>query len=239
MKIIFLGTAHGIPEKDRRCSSTLLEIGENLYVVDMGLMTIEEIRKRELDVASLKGVFITHMHGDHINGLPSLADLLCWYFTSADPVILLPSEKGCEAVRSWLDALDTHPRPLRLSAYRPGVIFDDGVLRVTAFKTGHTATSHAFLCEAEGKRILFTGDLTNSAEDFPKELFGTHLDLAVCESAHVHPETYLPIWANLSVDRVVLQHVQPRKEKEASDLAERQRAHPCVTVGFDGMELTL
>lgn len=239
MKITFLGTAHGIPEKERRCSSTLLEIRGNAYVVDMGMMTIEEIRRRGISVPDVKGVFITHMHGDHVNGLPSFVDLCSWYFTSADPVILLPSDKGCKAVRTWLESLDSTPRGLRISAYAPGRIFDDGILRVTAFKTNHTETSHAFLCEAEGKRILFTGDLSPEAADFPKELFGTKLDLAVCETAHVHPEAYLPVWANLSVGEVVLQHVQPRKEREAKELAERQRVRPRVSVGFDGMELEL
>ena len=242
MKITFLGTAHGIPEKDRRCSSTLLEVGDALYIVDMGCMAMEDIRRMEKSVRSVKGIFVTHMHGDHIGGLPSFADLLSWYFTSANPAILLPTETGREALRVWLSALDSEARDLDVRSYGslvPGVVYDDGMMKVTAFKTLHTPSSHAFLCEAEGKRILFTGDLKHPSEDFPKALFGTRLDLAVCETAHFPPEDYLPVWAKADVEAVVLQHVQPRKESLAAALAESQTSSPRVTVGYDGMTLEL
>ncbi len=242
MEITFVGTAHGIPEKDRRCSSTMLETGGNLYLIDMGCMAVEDIRRTGKQVASVKGVFLTHMHGDHVNGLPSFVDLCSWYFTSADPVILLPTEQGCEALKTWIRALDTQERDLRISSYggfAPGVIFDDGVLKVTAFKTQHTVSSHAFLCEAEGKHVLFTGDLKHPSVDFPPELFGTKMDLAVCETAHFPPEDYLPVWKKMEIDTVVLQHVQPRKEPLAEDLAKRQTISPRIVVGYDMMRMTL
>ncbi|MBP5230335.1 MAG: MBL fold metallo-hydrolase [Clostridia bacterium] len=242
MRITFLGTAHGIPERDRRCSSTLIEIGDSLYLVDMGCMAVEDLRRMEKAVESVRAVFLTHMHGDHVNGLPAFADLCSWYFTSADPAILLPAEKGCEALRTWLSCLDTGMRDLDIRSYEsavPGVIYDDGTLRVTAFKTLHTATSHALLVEAEGKRILFTGDLKHPSEDYPSEVFGTRLDLAVCETAHFTPDAYLPVWEKSDVRTAVLQLVQPRKEPLARQLADEKKDAPRVLVGTDGLTLEL
>lgn len=240
MRITFLGTGHGIPEKDRRCSSAMLSSGGRLYFIDMGTMSVEDLQKMDLPVRDVRGIFITHMHGDHVNGLPAFADLCNWYFTDADPEILLPSEEGCRALTVWLDALEAGNRkqPLRVSAYGPGVIFDDGVLRVTAFKTLHTASSHALLCEAEGKKILFTGDLRRPAEDFPSDAAKNGLDVAVCETAHFPPEEYLPVWSGKHIKTAVLQHIQPRKLPLAEELT-RRITDPRVLVAEDGMVLDL
>ena len=31
MRVVFLGSSHGIPEANRRCSCALVEVGENLF----------------------------------------------------------------------------------------------------------------------------------------------------------------------------------------------------------------
>ena len=36
MKITFLGTSHGVPAKDRFCSSIMLESGGSFYFIDAG-----------------------------------------------------------------------------------------------------------------------------------------------------------------------------------------------------------
>ena len=65
-----------------------------------------------------------------------------------------------------------------------GVIFDDGNLRVTAIPVEHCANSHAFLLEAEGKRVVFTGDLKAGMTDYPAIITETDVDLVVTEGAH-------------------------------------------------------
>jgi hypothetical protein len=58
--------------------------------------------------------------------------------------------------------------------------------------------SHAYLVEAEGKRVLFSGDLCHKgpAEDFPVSVFDKPLDLAICEVAHFPATKYLPLFEN-------------------------------------------
>lgn len=50
-------------------------------------------------------------------------------------------------------------RDLRFKKITDSTIFDDGYLKVTAIPTQHCPDSHAFFVEAEGKAVLFTGDL--------------------------------------------------------------------------------
>ena len=90
MRIVFLGSSHGVPEPNRRCSSMLLEIGERYYVMDMGCSVIEDLVTRNIRVEDIKSIFVTHMHGDHTDGLVHFVDLCSWYYKNADPEIYLP-----------------------------------------------------------------------------------------------------------------------------------------------------
>jgi len=196
MRITFLGTSHGSPEPNRRCSSTLIEAGGQYYLVDMGTNAIECLKNLGVAPEAIRAVFITHMHGDHSNGLVSFADLCCWSYPKSDPEIHLPKpmDEIVSALKGWLACNGTNMRDFRFREVHSGVIYDDGNLRVTAYPTLHKENSHAFLLEAEGKRVLLTGDLcTTGPKDFPVQVLEKPLDLAVAEAAHFPATDYLPI----------------------------------------------
>lgn len=240
MRVTFIGTSHGIPEPEHRCSCTMLETRGRIYFVDMGTQAIEDLRRRNIDVEAVKGIFITHMHGDHVNGLLSFVDLCNWYFTSADPHIFLPTEEGAAAVKCWIASLDKRPwRGIDLNVTREGTFYDDGFLKVTAVKTLHTRISYAYIIESEGKTLLFTGDLKGTDIDYPKEVFGNKVDMVVCESAHIDPLSYIPVFEKSDIKRVFINHCQPRKVPNALELAARLSGKTEVRLANDGMEVNL
>ena len=195
MKITFIGTSHGVPEPNRKCSCIMIETGKNVYFVDMGTSAIEALRTKGISIDAVKGVFITHMHGDHTNALPQFVDLLSWYFTTADPVICLPVPEAANAIQSWVRAtLNEAERIIQYRETTPGVVFDDGVLKATAIPTQHCRKSYAYLIEAEGKSVLFAGDLRRPGIDFPAVDTDNPVDLAICESAHFPAMEYLPVF---------------------------------------------
>lgn len=199
MKITFFGTSHGVPELKRKCSSTLIEVGENRYIIDMGTQSIEQLIDRKIPIDSIKSIFITHMHGDHTNGLISFFDICSWYFKQASPKVFLPGdvERSKEAIRNWLGCNGIPLRDFEFNPVKAGTVYDDGIIRVTAFRTKHIDFSYAYLIEAENKRLLFSGDLyKNPTEDFPVSVLDQPLELAVCECAHFNVSEYLPIFEN-------------------------------------------
>lgn len=121
-----------------------------------------------------------------------------------------------------------------------GAIYDDGDLKVTAYRTKHCRTSYAYLVEAEGKRVLFTGDLSGKgpSEDFPTATLHEGLDLAICESAHFSADAYAPIFAENPPKRVVINHYQPRLYPSICTLAEMLGPTP-VEAATDDLEITL
>lgn len=210
MKITFLGSSHGVPEPDRKCSCIMVEIGENMYFLDMGTPAIDEMRKRGKDMDAVKGVFITHMHGDHTNGLIQFVDLITWYFKTPDPVICLPLMEAAQVINDWLKVtLNDGTKEIRYRQTEAGMVYNDGVLKVTAIPTQHCHRSFAYLLEAEGKAVLFTGDLSNPGRDFPA--VDKPLDLLICESAHFPATTYLPVLENMDVKKVCITHYSNKR----------------------------
>jgi ribonuclease Z len=72
LKIIPLGTSSGKPTRHRNVSATAV-VGEGeWWMFDCGEATQMQIARANLSPQKLAGIFISHLHGDHFNGLPGL-----------------------------------------------------------------------------------------------------------------------------------------------------------------------
>jgi len=73
MEVVFLGTAGNMPTAFRNCSSLALRMEGSTYLFDCGEGAQSQIlRSPRLSFASIDKIFVTHMHGDHVFGLPGL-----------------------------------------------------------------------------------------------------------------------------------------------------------------------
>ncbi len=199
MKITFLGTSHGITEKNQFCSSALISTGGKHYLVDAGAPVLTLLKNHDIPLTDVAGVFITHSHHDHYLGLVTLTQQINEFrqFEGVSFPVYVPDEEDYRAMFRFLFGkpvffgrlkyrvygrlTDPHnDRARRVSA----VIFDDGNLKVTAIPVDHYKNAHAFLLEAEDRRVVFTGDLMADMPDYPKVITETDVDLVVTEGAH-------------------------------------------------------
>jgi len=75
MKLMFLGTGAGVPSASRNVSAVALDlVAENgaIWLFDAGEGTQQQLLKAGLGLRRITRVFITHLHGDHLFGLPGL-----------------------------------------------------------------------------------------------------------------------------------------------------------------------
>jgi len=74
VNITFLGTSSGVPTLTRNVSSLALKLSQKaeIWLFDCGEGTQHQIMKSNIKSSQIKKIFITHMHGDHIYGLPGL-----------------------------------------------------------------------------------------------------------------------------------------------------------------------
>lgn len=109
IKVTFLGTGAGTPGKDRYLPAILVEDGQRRILLDAG----EGIQYRllEVGVSPLKvtHVFITHLHGDHVFGLPGLLATMAMLGRKEDIIISGPPRGIMNLVRSTMEVVGDPP----------------------------------------------------------------------------------------------------------------------------------
>ena len=72
MEVIFLGTGAGAPTRKRNVSSIAVRFDQSreVWLFDCGEGTQHQFQRASVSPAQVTHIFITHMHGDHLFGLP-------------------------------------------------------------------------------------------------------------------------------------------------------------------------
>lgn len=218
MKITFLGCSHGIPEIDRFCSCTMIEVGESIYFIDAGAPMVDLIKRLGRKVENTRAVFTTHAHGDHIGGVSTFVDLLNWAYKEASVDLYMTEEKPVTAIIDYVEAIQASPfdrERIRFNVIEDGFVYMDENIKVTAFPTGHlryknsTRPSFGYIVESEGKRAVFSGDLSIHLrhDDFPKAALEDGADLLICEMAHFTANEVSPYLEKCKAKQVWFNHI--------------------------------
>lgn len=186
MKIRFLGTSHGIAEKNQFCSSALISIGDKHYVIDAGAPLMTLLKNHDVAYEDVQGIFITHTHSDHFMGLVEFTYQINQFpcFEQVKIPVFVPDAQKYKDMFLFLFGKAEFGGRLDYQVYADGLIFDDGTLKITAIPVCHCPNAHAFMLEAEGKRVFFTGDMRADLTDYPQAIVEQESDLVVIEGAH-------------------------------------------------------
>jgi len=75
-RVTILGSSAAMPAHGRNHTSQLIEHDGAFYLMDCGEGAQLSLLRRKLKVNKLKAIFISHLHGDHMLGLPGLLTTL-------------------------------------------------------------------------------------------------------------------------------------------------------------------
>ena len=218
MKITFLGTSHGVPTAERFCTSLMIEASGNVYLLDAGAPIYDLLIRKGYAPDAVKAIFISHGHMDHIAGLPAFLSRANWHDKQVRVKTYLPDPRLIDAVSSYIEATDLKPldgERLPLLLAKEGVVYEDEAIRICYIPTAHIPHSYAVLVEGEGKKFLFTGDLSGglAKDDFPKIASEQPLDAIACEMAHFGAEEIAPWLQKIDVKQFWFTHVNRPEEK--------------------------
>ncbi|SHF58805.1 ribonuclease Z [Ornithinibacillus halophilus] len=140
MEVQFLGTGAGVPSKERNVSSIALmllqEINE-IWLFDCGEATQHKILHTSIKPRKINKIFITHMHGDHIFGLPGL--LSSRSFQGGVDELTVYGPKGIKSyISTSLELSGTHlTYPLTIIEIEEGKVCEDNNFIVTCKQLEH------------------------------------------------------------------------------------------------------
>ncbi len=215
----FLGTSHGLPEPDRFCSCALVETGETRYMIDAGAPPVSLCRRAGIPVQTIRACFVTHLHGDHANGLAEFTDYLNYFCKpDYDPEIYLPERAGVEALLRWVEVVGGGlRRPLSLYAYGPGQVYCRKGFALEARPSDHlkgARPAYSFAVTAGGRRILFSGDVSGPLDEFMAHAALERWDAVVIEAAHNDLDASAEKLAGLDTGLLIVNHINPRRNAD-------------------------
>jgi ribonuclease BN (tRNA processing enzyme) len=209
----------------------------------------------------IQHVFLSHLHFDHIKGLPTLADNLV--DEAARPVTLSSIPEVLKGLQAFIFNGDVYPDFMQLPdperpifTCRPlqtGKEYDASNLRVTAIPVNHLVPTVGFLLNEGETTVLYSGD-TYETEDiwraaaraptlkaaFIETSFPNDMAELAQASKHLTPTSFGREFRKIGRPDlpVYVYHLKPRfREQILRELA--QLGIPHLTVVEEGQEITI
>ncbi|MSO46439.1 MAG: MBL fold metallo-hydrolase [Acidobacteria bacterium] len=217
--VTFLGSGDAFGSGGRLETCLLLESGGDRVLIDCGPTALAGLKKRGIDPSAVHTVLISHLHGDHFAGIPSL--ILDGQFSKRTTPLTIAGPPGLvERVRQAQEVL--YPRSsettqkypityIELPAEQPTQV---GPASVTPYPVVHFcgAVPYALRVEFGGRTITYSGD-TEWVEALLPAARGSDLFVTECyyfdRKVKFHMD-YASLVANraaLQSKRIVLTHM--------------------------------
>lgn len=155
MRVTFLGTAGAIPTVQRNTASVHVNRDGDHHLFDVGEGTQRQMMRFGTGFA-ISTVFLTHLHGDHVLGLPGL--LQTWGFNDrTEPLTIVTPAGTAPDVWSILDALDTDPPfPVDVREVAPGdTAYDADEYTIQAIPADHDAAAVGYVLDEADRKGRF------------------------------------------------------------------------------------
>jgi ribonuclease Z len=204
IKVTLLGTGTPTPRLGSFSASTLVEAGPERLIFDLGRGSTVRLFQKKIPLGSITAHFITHLHSDHVVGLPDMW-LSGWIGTpwaSRKSPMVIFGPKGtvamtenltkafAEDIRIREDDEALPPAGVAFDArdIAPGVVYEKNGVRVSAIEVDHgekIRPAFGYVIEFDGRKVVLSGD-TRPDERIARAAAGA--DLLIHEVAIIDPE---------------------------------------------------
>ncbi len=220
-RVTLLGTGSPAPLMRRFGPGVLVQAGGKTLLIDCGRGTTQRLMQSGLRLGQVDALFLTHLHSDHVVGIPDLW-LTGWleaaYAQRKGPFVVY-GPTGTQALMDGLTRAyqwdiqariaDQNLSPASVAAqvteFKPGVVYDQGGVKVTAIEVDHgelLKPAFGFRVDYAGKSVTVSGD-TRFSENLIRHAAGT--DLLIHQVAAVRDE----LLANPVFKVILAHHTQP------------------------------
>ena len=144
MQVIFLGTGASIPTPKRGLSAVAIRRKNELLMFDCGEGTQRQMITAKVGFHKKTKIFVTHMHGDHVLGLPGLLQTMSLMGRTNELEIF-----GPKGIKDFVEAINktvpyTLTFPVQVSEVEAGLVYEGKEYTVSGVKTNHMDPSLAY-----------------------------------------------------------------------------------------------
>ncbi|GAA5534284.1 MBL fold metallo-hydrolase [Deinococcus aluminii] len=174
LKVYLLGT--GGPEftPNRLGYATLVEANGQKLLFDTGRGVTQRLYESRVNPKEVTQIFFTHLHSDHIDGLPTLW-MTPWFLLGRQQPLEVWGPAGTTEMVQGMRAMFGHDLKHRVNEFNPpgglnvavheirdGVVYQRDGVRVTAFIVQHGDGNPAFgyRIDYAGHAVVLSGDTT-------------------------------------------------------------------------------
>ena len=173
LRVFVCGSGSPLPGRAQACIA--ITAGDSLYLVDSGAGSLATMQLHGQPMGHLRAVLITHLHSDHITGIPDM-NLQSWVMGRDEPLrVLGPAgvdrvvrgfnetlaiDRGFRVAHHGPELLDPELGVMHAETVGPGVIVEDDGLTITAFTVNHApiAPAFGFRFDYRGRSVVVSGD---------------------------------------------------------------------------------
>jgi len=140
LDLVFLGTSASAPTASRGASATLLRRGGDRILVDCGEGTQRQLLRSDAGLVDLEHVFLTHLHADHVLGLPGM--LKTFSLRGREVPMTVYGPGGTAALMRALGVvIGRLTYPFEVVELRAGAVVERDDYRLEAFAVAHGRSS--------------------------------------------------------------------------------------------------
>jgi len=144
MKIIFLGTSGGMPTGKRGSASVAIKRKGELILFDCGEGTQQKMVLAHLGFGGRMRIFISHLHGDHILGLPGLLQTMA-LLRREHPLYVYGPRGLMEFIKAFSSILGCPSFPLEVfEVLDNGMVFSGSEYIIEAVRADHEGESWSY-----------------------------------------------------------------------------------------------
>ena len=183
LHLVLCGTGSPLPDRNRAGPCAAIIAGRQIYIVDAGEGSSRTLAMAQLPIGRVNGLFLTHFHSDHFDGLGPLM-LLRWTQATATAPLPVHGPDGVTAIIDGLNAAYVTDNGYRVAHHGPAIVpptgagatampfaippadgssvtvLSSGGLVVTAFRVNHGPVSPAvgYRFSYKGRSVVISGD---------------------------------------------------------------------------------
>ncbi len=155
LSVTILGSNSALPTSERNPTAQVLNASGRFFLIDCGEGTQIQLRKNRVRFGRINHVFISHLHGDHVFGLPGLISTLGLLGRTSDLHIYAHSD--LEGILRPVLAYFCGDLPFKICFHafsfdKPGqLIYEDERVEVTTIPVEHRIPTVGFLFREKKK----------------------------------------------------------------------------------------